>query len=185
MNSGSVMDAFGMWLLHKKPLCVLQTVMCLNREWNKLTGDINSDDTCKNINNICNQWFLKIKEISDDTDTALHYNIRRVIKNDSIRMSGVNHNTVLKLRRCGLTREYACSIVRALQILYRQPWAIRKLTKAGPPEITIYFLKTLNSNLCATHGTRCNRTRRKICITNDYKFELSCRCRASITRLER
>ncbi|UKZ11135.1 hypothetical protein EhVM1_000120 [Emiliania huxleyi virus M1] len=185
MENGSVIDAFSMWLFHTRPLYVLQTVSCLNREWNAVANTIDTSDICNNMNKICNKWFENIKEIYDESDNTVHYNIRRSVKNEVIRMSGVNHYTILKLKQSGLSRDHACHIVRSLQILYRQPWAIRKLHRDGVPVITPHFLKTLNSNLCAVHGTKCNRTRRKICITHDYKFELSCRCRTSITRLGR
>ncbi|AHA54702.1 hypothetical protein EhV145_00151 [Emiliania huxleyi virus 145] len=80
MENGSVIDAFSMWLFHTRPLYVLQTVSCLNREWNAVANTIDTSDICNNMNKICNNWFENIKEIYDESDNTVHYNIRRSVK---------------------------------------------------------------------------------------------------------
>lgn len=187
MDNGGVTDALGMWLFNNGSLFVIQTMCCVNREWGKLLKGACAEGMCRQANDICQTWFDKTELVKLQTIHVHDYtyvNARRLIRLEFARLFRVSHSTVLGLRDCGLSREHASLVVKALQNLYRQKNAIRQMALEGPPVISLRFLKSLNSGMCIAHGANCARTRRRICINNNYEFEFTCRCRISIKKLE-
>ena len=187
MDNVGVTDALSMWLYQHGSLFVIQTMCCVNREWGQLLKGAYAEGACREANDICQKWFDKtelIKHQNIHINDYTYINARRLIRLEFARLFRVSHCAVLELRQCGLSREHASLIVKALQNFYRQKNAIRQMAHEGTPLISLRFLKSLNSGMCVAHGTKCARTRRRICINNNYQFEYTCRCRISIKKLE-
>ena len=54
MNDGGVMDALSMWLKENKNVYVVQTLVCVNKEWQRTLSDC-IFDTCDRAFGICSK----------------------------------------------------------------------------------------------------------------------------------
>ncbi len=180
MDTVSVQDAFNDWLHENPSLYALQRLSCVNKSWQLLLSDISHEHIFKAINRAVNQWISNVIEIRSMSDDSLFnddmYDLKKIIKMDILRITKNNHNTVRALREYGISTEHASQIVRAMQVVFKQRRAPQTIIELGAPQVSEQFLKSLNTNLCKSHGTQCVRSRRRVCVNKKYEFELNCRC---------
>ena len=180
METISVQDALNQWLHDNPSIHVIQGLCCVDKSWHNMLSDISHKHIFKAVNKITNNWISNVIEIRNMSDDSLlnddMYDLKKIIKMDIMRITKNNHHTVRSLREYGISTEHASQIVRAMQVVFKQRRAPQAIVELGAPFASEQFLKSLNTNLCKSHGTACVRTRRRVCVNKKYQFELNCRC---------
>ena len=175
-----VIDSLSEWVVNNNNLRVLQTLVCVNKEWNVALANESEKvekQVCLNVQNSCNDFINRILELQRRSATlteSSREDLKRVIRHDLVFLASITSDLIVALKK-QLPKDISRSIVKCLHALARQRRSTMFLTEFGAPHVSSFFVKSCTTRICCVHGCDCKRAKKRVSINGQYNFEIRCR----------